>query len=330
MSTPTAPPSISSYNRLVWCPSGYYARLSSLRPMNFYPFLRQSCSYSSIRAIGIVNGEERAVKTASFWEDEKPYEILPGGEKSYFDEQDVVTFLDPPRELIPNDLSSYNPAFYLWKKIDDIPAERRLRLILLLYPRKGCVYDCRLISAAWAIAGARYNDDKLTRRCSSELLSAQSDSLSFESWHCRKRGGPLPVSLLSFFKMALFCKDRECYGRFIGGSILGRFANSYSPLYFTVRQLEEVMPTEQPCDLACELGDGLLDILDLPPGLPKPTKHPKPFDDHVVVYIRHVGPGVMVGQAWQEGLDLEQVPKKFCGEILMVKDYAASNKEGVR
>lgn len=53
------------------------------------------------------------------------------------------------------------------------------------------------------------------------------------------------------------------------------------------------------------------------------AKHPRPFDDQVVIYIRHVGPGVIVGQAWQEGKALEQVPKKLCSEILMVKDYFA-------
>lgn len=52
------------------------------------------------------------------------------------------------------------------------------------------------------------------------------------------------------------------------------------------------------------------------------AKHPWPFNDQVVIYVRHLGPGVMVGQAWQEGVNLEQVPKKLCGEILMVKNYS--------
>lgn len=47
--------------------------------------------------------------------------------------------------------------------------------------------------------------------------------------------------------------------------------------------------------------------------------HPWPFNDQVVIYVRHVGPGVLIGQAWQEGESLQQVPKKLCGEILMVK-----------
>lgn len=61
---------------------------------------------------------------------------------------------------------------------------------------------------------------------------------------------------------------------------------------------------------------------------PFAAKHPWPFNDQVVIYVRHLGPGVMVGQAWQEGIALEQVPKKLCGEILMVKDYSVSSGNG--
>lgn len=63
------------------------------------------------RAIQAVNGGGRA--DLSPW-DEKPYEILPNGKRRYLDEQDIVTFLDPPKELIPLDLAAYNPAAYLW------------------------------------------------------------------------------------------------------------------------------------------------------------------------------------------------------------------------
>ena len=58
-----------------------------------------------------VRGGERV--HVSGW-DEKPYEILDNGKKAYLDEADIVTFLDPPKDLIPLDPSSYNPAAYLW------------------------------------------------------------------------------------------------------------------------------------------------------------------------------------------------------------------------
>ncbi|XP_050289133.1 uncharacterized protein LOC126727497 isoform X3 [Quercus robur] len=236
----------------------------------------------AIRAVG---GE------VSAW-DEKPYEIVDNGKKAYLDEQDVVSFLDPPKELIPLDPSSYNPAAYLW-----------------------------LISRAWQIAGTRYEDPKLAKKTASTLSSE--DGVMLEYYNCRTSGGPMPIAWINFFKKAIFsCKDGKTYGRFIGGSLLSAFANSFYPLYFEVRQVKEVMSTEQPCDLAYDFGDGLLDLEEYPQGFPRPVKHPYPFSDQVVLYIRHLGPGVSVGQAWQEGKALEQVPQKLCGEILMVKDYA--------
>lgn len=231
---------------------------------------------------------------------------------AYLDELDIATFLDPPKELIPLDSSSYNPASYLWKKIGDIPEERRHRLLSLLSPR--------LISRAWEIAGMRYDDPKLAKKSASSLLSNDHGSTSLEFWKCRTSGGPLLIAWFNSFKKAVICsRDGITYGRFIGGSILSRISSS-CPLYFMVRETNEVMATEQPCDLAYEFGNGLFEMPDLPEGFPKPARHPWPFNDQVVVYVRHVGPGVTVGQAWQEGEALEQVPKKLCGEILMVRD----------
>uniref|UniRef100_A0A803KQR2 Uncharacterized protein n=1 Tax=Chenopodium quinoa TaxID=63459 RepID=A0A803KQR2_CHEQI len=238
-------------------------------PLQFFPKGRKFPLFKKHKfeaKIKAVNGA-KAFNTTSW--DEKPSEILPDGKRVYLDEQDVVTFLDPPKELIPLDPSSYNPASYLW-----------------------------LILAAWEVAGGRYNDAKLAKMSSSNLLSGENDALSLEFWNCRKSGGVSP---------------------------LARMATSSSPLYFTVKEVNEVMPTDQPCDLAYEFGDGLLNLHDYPEGFPMPAKHPWPFNDQVVIYVRHLGPGVMVGQVWQEGLALEQIPKKLCGEILMVKDYTVSN-----
>lgn len=269
-------------------------------------FARVSCG--EIRAVH-GGGRESSV---SPW-DEKPYEVLESGKRAYLDEQDVVTFLDPPRELIPLDPTSYNPAAYLWKKLEDIPEERRHRLLQLLQPR--------LISKAWEIAGSRYGEPKLGRKSAPNLLLGDAGEVSVEFYKCRKNGGPFPVAWMDFFRKAIFRgNDGNIYGRFIGGSVVAAFANSFSPLYFVVRQVKEVMSTEDPCDLAYEFGDGLLDIEEYPQGFPRPVRHPYPFNDQVVVYIRHIGPGVSIGQVWQEGKQLQQVPHKLCGEILMVKD----------
>lgn len=274
---------------------------------------------------GAIDGgsSRRAATTSSTsvppspWHD-KPYEVLPGGRKSYLDEQDVVSFLDPPKPLIPLDPSSFNPAAYLQKKIADIPEERRHRLLSLLSPG--------LVSRAWAIAGTRYEDPKLAKRSSSGLLGSGDGVTSLEFWNCRTSGGPMAIAWINSFKKALFRSvDGKTYGRINGGSVLSKVSSASYPLYFLVKRVTAVMSTEQPCDFAYEFGDGLLDLQGYPEGFPKPGQHPWPFSDQFVIYVRNVGPGVLVGQAWQEGEELEVVPKKLCGEILMVKDYAASD-----
>ncbi|KAF5186905.1 Wd repeat protein [Thalictrum thalictroides] len=279
------------------------------------------CGSFQLSRNSVLNGgriravNEREVDYISPWE-EKAYEILPDGRRIYFDEQDIASFLDPPKELIPLDPASFNPAKYIWKKIGDIPEERRHRLLYLLKPR--------LVSRLWEIAGTRYEDAKLVKQSASILLSDGDNVTPLELWNCRTSGGPVPLAWINFFKKAIFrCRDGQTYGRIIiDGTLIAGLANSFSPLYFSVRQQKDVMATEEPCDVAYEFGDGLLDV-DYPDGFPRPVKHPWPFNDHVVVYVRHVGPGVLVAQAWQEGIVLDQVPKKLCGEIVMVKDYSA-------
>lgn len=291
------------------------------------PFPRRNLRLLLSASPGVFEGGKRirircaAIRAAdegrtSPW-DEKPYEITPTGDRAYLDEEDVVTFLDPPKDLIPLEPSSYNPAAYLWKKIEDIPEERRHRLLALLQPR--------LIARAWEIAGTRYEDPNLAKKCASNLLSCKDDETSIEFYNCRSSGGPWPVAWMKSFKKALFRgNDGNTFGRLIGGSIMAQFTNSISPLYFMVMQSREVMSTEQPCDLAYEMGDGQISLDSYPQGFPSPAKHPYPFNDQVVIYVRHIGPGVLVGQAWQEGKELQQVPKKLCGEILMVKEYGTS------
>lgn len=60
-----------------------------------------------------VSPEGRKERGRSAWDDE-PFEILPGGKIAYLDEQDIVSILEPPKELIPLDPAAYNPAAYVW------------------------------------------------------------------------------------------------------------------------------------------------------------------------------------------------------------------------
>lgn len=55
-----------------------------------------------------------------------------------------------------------------------------------------------------------------------------------------------------------------------GGNLLSGIVNSFCPLYFSVRQTNEVMSTEQPCDLSYEFGDGMLNLPEYPQEYPKP------------------------------------------------------------
>ncbi|KAM7253896.1 hypothetical protein ACFE04_031578 [Oxalis oulophora] len=164
---------------------------SSLSPPP--PFFRQ-ISFTSIRrqlhflsiSIGLHNRPYVSVRlnasSSSAWDDE-PYEILPSGKKSYFDEQDVVTLLDPPKELIPLDSASYNPATYLWKKIDEIPEDRRHRLLDLLKPK--------LILRAWEMAGTRYDGPNFVKKNASNLLSNEAGEMLPEFYSCQSSGGKM-------------------------------------------------------------------------------------------------------------------------------------------
>ncbi|KAG2258482.1 hypothetical protein Bca52824_077776 [Brassica carinata] len=59
--------------------------------------------------------------------------------------------------------------------------------------------------------------------------------------------------------------------------------------------------TEESCDIACRFCYWLLAIEDYPHEFSRPAKHPYPLNYRVVIYIQHIGVGVCVGHAWQEG-----------------------------
>lgn len=74
-----------------------------------------------------------------------------------------------------------------------------------------------------------------------------------------------------------------------GGSIPFGLGKYYSPLYFTVTPLMEVMSTEQPCDVAYEFGNGLLDPWKIPAGFPKPGKTNQLVDNKL---LNSIGSGI--------------------------------------
>lgn len=76
-------------------------------------------------------------------EGELPYRIVHG-KKFYLDELDIAGLLDGQAYLRPFDRESYDPFAYLWKKIEDIDPERRVRLIEILRARH--------LRALWKVA----------------------------------------------------------------------------------------------------------------------------------------------------------------------------------
>nr|CAD1827865.1 unnamed protein product [Ananas comosus var. bracteatus] len=297
--------------------------LSSFRPLG----RRSSQLWWKLLPIGSVveaslrRGAGGGSSSSSSWDDE-PYELLPGGRRAYLDEQDVASFLDPPKELIPIDPDSYNPASYLWKKIGDIPEERRDHLLSTLKSRH--------ISRMWELAGTRYQDVKLAKQSSSPLLSMSGSSPALEVWTCRTSKGALPVPWFNDFKKVIFRgKDGDTYGRIILGA-LNPFsvARSYHPLYFKVKQVVEVMSTEQPCDLAYEFADGLFDHDVFPENFLKPACLTHEKTETSLAVQRSIGflhTSCRTRYPSWTSMARREKPrtssKKLCGEILMVKDY---------
>lgn len=86
------------------------------RPSPSHPLAssRQSYDRKLVEVMKLCRLSARGnAKAKSEWNVE-PYAASETGESYYLDELDVVAFLDPPKELIPFDPSSYNPASYLW------------------------------------------------------------------------------------------------------------------------------------------------------------------------------------------------------------------------
>ncbi|MCO5548758.1 hypothetical protein L7F22_002220 [Adiantum nelumboides] len=251
-------------------------------------------------------------------EGEDPYRILETGRKVYLDELDVLTLLDPPSFLIPSDANTYSQAAYLWKKIGDIPEERRHRLLDLLTPKH--------VANMWYITGQIY---ELPNRPSLEpaniLLGTQSESfMKPVTWTGKAFNVSWPWTWFSKFQKAFFlATDGSVYGRVItGGWILRSMTKLLLPIYFEVRETRKVVATEEPCNIALDYGDGQLHLKEVPDNFPKPARHPWPFNDAAYDYLRPAGPGVVVGQWWIEGMNLEQMPEKWL-EFVMIRDYGS-------
>ncbi|CAM6096249.1 unnamed protein product [Calypogeia fissa] len=262
--------------------------------------------------------EENPQRDLSEKQGEDPYRLLENGQKVYLDELDVITLLEPPPFLRPLPSVFYNHAAFLWKKIGDIPEERRHRLLDLLLPRH--------ITKMWELSKLRYEDPGAFSETAADMLhrTDASDRVKPSVWDGRVIQVPWYLKMFSRFQKVFFIgNDNKTYGRVItGGKFLSPLSNRLAPLYFEVIQADSVMATDEPCDLMLEYGDGHLHLRDnVPPGFAKPGRHLPPFNDKACDYLRAVGPGVMVGQGWVERRKLEQCPRPLFGEFIMVQKF---------
>ncbi|KAG6555497.1 hypothetical protein Mapa_002732 [Marchantia paleacea] len=250
-------------------------------------------------------------------EGEDPFRLLENGQKVYLDELDVISLLEPPTYLRPYQSFNYNHAAFLWKKIGDIPEERRHRLLDLLLPRQ--------ITKLWEIANLRYDDPDLFVEDAGGLIykPALQNPGKPIVWDGRVTNVPWYYTPFSRFQKVFFSKNGKVYGRVkTGGFLLHGLQGKVAPLYFEVQQVDQVMATDEFCDLVFDYGDGQLHLKgSLPSGFPRPVTHLPPFNDKACDYLRAVGPGVVVGQGWVEGLDLEQIPRRLFGEFVMIQKY---------
>ncbi|KAL2612054.1 hypothetical protein R1flu_023746 [Riccia fluitans] len=250
-------------------------------------------------------------------EGEDPFRLLDNGQKVYLDELDVISLLDPPKYLRPFQAFSYNHAAFLWKKIGDIPEERRHRLVDLLLPWQ--------ITKMWEIAKLKHDDPDIFAEDAESLISKP--ALQYPGkpivWEGRTTNAPWYYRPFTRFQKIFFSKNGKVYGRLkLKGFLLEGLQTIVAPLYFEVRQVEQVMATDEFCELMLDYGDGQLHLKgSLPPGFPDPGRHLAPFNDKACDYMRAVGPGVVVGQCWVEGVDLEQTPRKVFGEFLLVQKF---------
>ncbi|CAI5467123.1 unnamed protein product [Closterium sp. Yama58-4] len=217
-----------------------------------------------------------AEQMAQVEEEEKPYRFVDG-KKYYLDELDIPGFLDGSRYLRPSDPETYNPAVFLWKKIGDIPEERRHRLLDLLKPHH--------FTLMWDAAGNRFQLEQEDGEEGADPVTsaggmlpdvATSAPLQPEIWDGRVIGVPAPLSWLSRFQKTFFVgTDGLRYGRVIsGGPLFTGLSNIITPLYFRIRAASHVLATDEPCDLSFDYESGQLHLKDsgLPEGFPDPRE----------------------------------------------------------
>lgn len=240
---------------------------------------------------------------------------------------DILELLEDP------DLSSNSTtAVDLSEKLEKIQNERGLAHLHTDILRRG---DMKSI---WKIAGAGYNSWRAAAILPSEPLSPEKwVGLSWKN----KRGLPWFQSICGLERIPRFPLEGNnlemliCCGRGINVSVRTVIFPEKSGLLRV-----EMNPADHPegerCDLALKFGDAKQLLRQCPLDLIKldnaykaewnkalhviAATDPWPLSHQFVVYIRYIGPNLLVGQSWK----VDEESKIFCGDILLIKDHAAT------
>lgn len=194
----------------------------------------------------------------------------------------------------------------------------------------------RDIKSIWKIAGAGYNNGRAaailpTEPCSPEKWVGM-------SWKV-KRGLPWFQSICGLERIPRFPLEGHslemliCRGRGINVSLRAVIFPEKSGL-LRVEMNPADHPEGEECDLALKFGDAKQLLRHFPLDLIKldnayqaewnkalhviAVEDPWPLNDQFVVYIRYIGPNLLVGQSWK----VDNESKILCGEILLIKEHA--------
>eukprot|EP00898_Chlorokybus_atmophyticus_P004015 jgi/Chlat1/4614/Chrsp293S04359 len=227
----------------------------------------------------------------------------------YYDPEEAVArllgFIEQLDDLVSFE-DNYTKAGAIWGAIEDIPADKRH----LLLER----FDARQLERLWGMTEDRTNDEAI-RAAIKSGVNVASTLPSFAATEPVLNEGtydgvsPGVFPLVKRFQKQFFrtADGKQMYGRVILGFPGGRLLGEIAPLYFRVRRGVTITATDVAADICLVYGTGQLQLRppDIPAGWPMPAPHLYPFNKGLRDYLRLVGPGVLIGQGWNEGGGVE-------------------------
>ncbi|GAQ89690.1 hypothetical protein KFL_005510050 [Klebsormidium nitens] len=221
----------------------------------------------------------------------------------------------PLRTLVDERVLNYGT--YFWTKFLEINADERIKFLDWI--------DHRHMEWLWRLGEQRYsNIGTRMYTHAAKLLPVRGVTKVFrpQVWIGKVDGAPPFFG--DFHRVIWVAPDSNMYGRTVllpnRKGWLRRFIDETFPLYFRVKQTNLVVATERPCDMVIEYVTDMSELDgNIPPEYPKPVPPPHPFNDAMKEYMRPLGPGLMVCEAWHEGVSPEATPKPFLKTSVMAR-----------